>query len=127
MQPLMNRFKEFRRTSVPRSSSSTPLSNTKKPPKQRSPGIIQQAASRRFAISLGEDSVSLERHENCLMDELRKRKPNEVVVSDLVKRTFSLRRKTILDTPMSMDLIFIKYPFFKDINHVSTCIVILFL
>ena len=39
-------------------------------------------------------------------------------MSDLTKRTFPLRRQTILECPMNLDAIFEKFPFLRKSDEV---------
>ena len=100
----MNRFKEFRLplTACGSSSSDTPVTTSKKSAKRKSPGITQ-TPRRPPLFSPGEDAVSLERHHNLLKADFKRKKLNDTVVSNLMKRTFPLRRQTILEKLMNLD------------------------
>ena len=117
----MNRFKEFRRPSTVcgSTSSANPVTTSKMSPKRKSPGITQ-TPRRPPLFTPGEDAVSLERHDNLLKAEFRKKKRNDTVVSDLMKRTFPLRRQTILEKPMNFDSMFERFPFLQDTDQVYT-------
>ena len=109
---LTNRFKEFRRQPVKRTK---PNITGKKSPKKKSPGITQCPAEPRL---LPEDSVSCGRHNRVLLVEFNKTRRNKEVVSDLMDKTFALRRKKILDNCLDLDSLFKEYPFLQDGNQV---------
>jgi hypothetical protein len=114
----MNRFKEFRRPSpLVTDSPSPPTLSSKKPIKRKSPGITQ-IPRRPPLFSPGEDAVSLERHNNLLKAEFKKKKRNSTLMCDLINKTFPLRRQTILDEPLSLDSMFERFPFLQDIEQV---------
>jgi hypothetical protein len=118
VQSLMNRFKEFRRPSpLVTDSPSPPTLSSKKPIKRKSPGITQ-IPRRPPLFSPGEDAVSLERHNNLLKAEFKKKKRNSTLMCDLINKTFPLRRQTILDEPLSLDSMFERFPFLQDIEQV---------
>ena len=112
----MNRFKEFRRTPVPRDISSS-SGKKRQSPKKKRPGITQ--TPRRPLFPTGEDVVSLERHTRILKTEFKKKNRNDQVVSELMDRTFPLRRQTILEQPMNLDSIFEKFPFLQESGQVT--------
>ena len=118
IQLLMNHFKEFRHPSTicGSSSSATPVTTSKTSPKRKSPGITQ-TPRRPPLFSPGEDAVSLERHHNLLKAEFKRKKRNDTVVSDLMKRSFPLRRQTILEKPMNLDSMFERL---QDMDQVYT-------
>ena len=62
--------------------------------------------------------MSLERHENLLKAELKRKKRSDTVVADLMKRTLPSRRQAILGKPMNLEAIFEKFPFLQDVNQV---------
>lgn len=117
---LINRFKEFRRPPKKRDIS---ISKIKKSPKKKNPGITQTPRPPLFPV--GEDTISLERHNRVLQAEFSKRATsrNNQVVSDLMDRTFPMRRKTILEQPLSLESIFEKFPFLQECEqvHIYTC------
>ena len=117
---LTNRFKEFRRQPVKRTK---PNITGKKSPKKKSPGITQCPAEPRLLP--GEDSVSCGRHNRVLLVEFNKTRRNKEVVSDLMDKTFALRRKEILDKSPDLDSLFKEYPFLQDgdqVLHYMICI-----
>lgn len=113
---LTNRFKEFRRQPVKRTK---PNITGKKSPKKKSPGITQCPAEPRLLP--GEDSVSCSRHNRVLLVEFNKTRRNKEVVSDLMDKTFALRRKEILDKCPDLDSLFKEYPFLQDGDQVLYC------
>ena len=84
----------------------------KKSPKKKSPGITQCPAEPRLLP--GEDSVSCNRHNRVLLVEFNKTRRNEEVMSDLMDKTFALRRKKILETSPDLNSLFKDYPFLQD-------------
>ena len=52
----------------------------------------------------GEDEASYERHVKLLSLEYKKAKPNKHSVTELMKRTFSFRRRRILAGDLSMEI-----------------------
>ena len=116
---LRNHFKEFRRTPVERGKLKT---NTKKSPKKKSPGITQSLAQPLPAP--GEDSVSFERHCRLLQVEFTKARRNQHVVTDLMDRTFAMRRREILEEPHDLDGLFEQFPFHQQSDQVWMCICI---
>ena len=64
--------------------------------------------------------VSLERHTRILATEFKKTNRNDQVVSDVMDRTFPLRRQTILEQPMNIESIFEKFPFLQESGQVTS-------
>lgn len=114
MQSLSDRFKEFRR---PPKAKRAKISAPKKSPKKKLPGITQTLAVP--IVSPGEDSVSFKRHNNILKSEYKKTRRNYEVVSDLMERTFTMRRKSILENSYSLSAIFDLSPFLQEPPQVT--------
>ena len=111
----MNCFKEFRREKKPHLDQT---SVQKKPPPQKLPGIISPITT--IEMSPGEHEFSFAQHNKLLRSEYKKHHFNEVLVKDLIDRSFSMRRCDITKTGYSgvADL-FVAYPFLQDCKQVS--------
>ena len=84
------------------------------------PGITSSPAAP--TVPPGEDSVSFERHNKILRAEFKKSKPNGNVISDLMGRSFALRRKDVLANSFDLETLFGKFPFLQDSDKVChTC------
>lgn len=89
---------------------------TKKSPQKKKPGITQSPSQP--SIICGEDNAAFKRNISRLKIEYNKTRPNERIVSDLMTRTFSMRRKAIMESPTSVSVIFEQFPFLQDSNQV---------
>ena len=69
-------------------------------------------------FSIGEDSVSFQRHVKALQAEFKKPRPNQQIVNELVELSFVMRRSDILDNLYDLPTIFEKYPFLRLENEV---------
>ena len=119
VQALTNRFKEFRRNkkpSAPKPSKSKVIPSTSK---QQSPGRMIAIPD----VPDGEDETSFIRHNKLIKSEMAKgNKKNSVVLGDLIKQSFAMRRRDILENSYHVQIILGKYPFLKEPNQV--CFVI---
>ena len=66
----------------------------------------------------GEDEASYERHVKLLSLEYKKAKPNKHSVTELMKRTFSFRRRRILAGDLSMEMLLKRYPPLKEYSQI---------
>lgn len=113
MQTLINCFKEFRRYKIVRTETSTKVSSDVKP---KYPGSTLPA----MVIPDGEDATSFARHNKIIKMEYAKReKKNNMVIRDLVKQSFAMRRQDITKNPSHAQVILEKYPFLKDPDQVT--------
>lgn len=72
-----------------------------------------------LVIPDGEDEASFARHNKLIKTELTKRgKGNTLVINELVKQSFAMRRKDITENAMHTNMILDKYPFLKEPNQV---------
>ena len=115
MQGLVNRFKEFRRTPKPALANvKTPIKCVKKPT-ACSPGLTISEP----VVPPGEDNVSFERHNKEIKSHFhRNGRRNLVVLKELIKTSFAMRRKDILENNYHVKTILQKYPFFKEPSQV---------
>ena len=65
-------------------------------------------------VSLGEDEMSLKRHNKVLIKEKSKSQLNSQVVSDLMEKTISMRRDDIFTNSCNIT----KYPFLSEENQI---------
>lgn len=106
----MNRFKEFRRSPkvvkppVESKSKHSPRSEAKA--KQPGCDLIMKSPT----VPPGEDDTSFKRHNKLLIMESKKSHPNMAVVSNLMDRSFALRRSDILTKSCDITTLFTKYP-----------------
>jgi len=68
----------------------------------------------------GEDAVSYERHTKALQVEHKKTKQNKHIVSELMDRSFALRRKEIMESNLHLDVIFDRFPFLQDTEELMS-------
>lgn len=68
---------------------------------------------------IGEDEASLQRHKKKLKDEMKRVSPNKQIVRELMKRTYELRRKEIMECTGTIHDILLSYPALKDSGEVS--------
>ena len=72
------------------------------------------------SIPPGEDETSFKRHNNAIRLEMAKKgKQNMTVLNELVKQSFPMRRKDILDNSFHVNVILQKYRFLKNPDLVS--------
>lgn len=118
MQTLQVRLKELRRDKTPRGSKKT--ADTPKPwvAGKKSPGINRPLSSPR--IPAGEDGTSHERHNKALKNEWMKRRPNQVIVNELMEQSFAMRWVDLHSHEYDLDTIFGTYPFLQNSNQVCT-------
>ena len=69
--------------------------------------------------SIGEDEASHDRHTKILSLEWKKSKPNKHAVSELMRRTFTVRRERIMSSPVPMDSLLSTYPPLRQYKEVS--------
>ena len=120
MRSLINRFKEFHRDKKPRNPlvkktptiSATPSKNGKSPGIMKSPGD---------PLPPHGDAVSYEQHTKAFQVEHKKTKQNKHIVTELMDRSFALRRK-IMESNLYLDVIFDRFPFLQDTEEVNTSI-----
>lgn len=106
---LRERFKRFRRTKK-RATSTTPTQSVTAKKKKK----LGSATT----IPPGEDESSYWRHVKALKAEYAKTRPNKVVVQQLMKLSFPIRRNRILETPMDVSTIMDECPFLSDYSEV---------
>lgn len=70
-------------------------------------------------VTIGEDEASQSRHLKVLKVELKKVNPNKRIVKELMKRTFTFRRKEIVEGMGSVQDILSAYPALKFPEEVS--------
>lgn len=69
----------------------------------------------------GEDETSFTRHNKLIKSEMAKGgKKNSVVLSSLIKQSFAMRRRDILENTYHVHVILSKYPFLKEPSQVYT-------
>ena len=88
----------------------------KKSPKKKNPGITQSPLEP--TPTPGEDTVSFERHNRMLKVEFSKTRRNYDTVSNLMDRTFALRRKAIMNGSYDLSSIFKRFPFLQEHEQV---------
>lgn len=117
VQSLINRFKEFRRP--PRDRSKVGVIPSKPPSHviQRKPPI--ESLMEMPAIPAGEDHTSFKRHNQILVAESKKAKPNMQVVGSLMERTYAFRRGDIISSPSDVVNNLAQYPFLQNVEQVS--------
>lgn len=93
----------------------TPTQRVRKSPKKRLPGITQPPQP---PVVLGEDQVSFGRHNKILKTEFKKSRRNEQVVSDLMDRTFPMRRKAVVEKCKDLSDLYKQFPFLQEANQV---------
>ncbi len=110
---LKNRFKERRRVKKPRTSS--PMVPMRKQTKKPSVKIHELPD-----VPDGEDATSFERHNRMLTIEFSKPTPNNCNVEQIMKITYPMRRRDIIEFGHMKDYnALVKYPFLQDSFHVS--------
>ncbi|XP_030292943.1 sterile alpha motif domain-containing protein 3 isoform X2 [Sparus aurata] len=72
----------------------------------------RKPANQTFELCVGEDSTSVEAHVNVLQSECRKTHPNILTVKDRMARTFSWRRREIMEGVPVEDVLN-KYPYLR--------------
>ena len=117
MQTLRDRFKEFRRVKKPRKATASTPQQPLLVPSKKSPGITRPIESP--LVPAGEDKVSFERHNNVLKSEWKKRRPNLVVVDELMEQSFAMRWDDLHSNVLDLETIFNKYPFLQSSIQVS--------
>ena len=70
------------------------------------------------STSIGEDEASFESHNKAIRSEIKKPRGNQVIINDLVKRTYSMRRQDILKNGRDITDTLEKYSFFRNIDMV---------
>lgn len=68
------------------------------------------------------DDVSYQRHIKALQQEYKKGKPNPNVVAELMVATYNKRHKEILDQPVPVSSILLKFPFLQSYEEVHVLI-----
>jgi hypothetical protein len=68
----------------------------------------------------GEDAVSFERHTKALQAEFKKTNRNNALVSDLMERSFALRRADILENNYSLAALLSRFPFLQEADQLMT-------
>ena len=84
----------------------------------KAPGIINSV--KEPVPPPGEDTVSYERHTKALQAEFRKTNRNNALVSDLMGRSFALRRAEILEKNYSLSALLSRFPFLQEADQVIT-------
>ena len=113
VQSLIDRFKEFRRNKkvVVELKASTAKSTVTT--KSKSPGPSP-------VIPAGEDETSFIRHNSMIRSEVsKKEKKNKSVINELVKVSYGMRRRDILENASHVNVILDKYPFLREPDYVS--------
>lgn len=67
----------------------------------------------------GEDEASLQRHKKKLKEEMKKVSPSKTALRELMKRTFPLRRREILEGKGAVSEIILLYPALKFPDEVQ--------
>lgn len=67
-----------------------------------------------------EDMVAHERNVALLQQQTKKVTPNEHIITELMKKTFCVRRKIILEIPCRVSELLKTYPCLKSENQVSS-------
>ena len=114
VQSLVNRFKEFNRVKKERKPAVhkvDPSTGTHPPPLKR--------CLTNPVVPEGEDETSFERHNKQIKAELKKsRGPSQVVLKNLVDRSYAMRRNDVLANSYGISDIFKKYPFLSEPDQV---------
>lgn len=99
------------------SRSSDAMVNVKKTPKNpqgpRPPVIYIEDDS------YDEDEAGFERHLKFLQREYKKLRPDDVIVKEMMKKTFKIRRQHIQEVPTRVTDILETYPALQNYDHVS--------
>lgn len=85
---------------------------------QKSPHVakvVMPTAPTAPGLPIGEDEASQQRHLKMLSSEMKKVHPKKQITRELMKRTFSTRRKQILDGMGSVKDILAVYPALKHL------------
>lgn len=114
VQSLINRFKEFRRP--PRDRSKVEVKQPSHVIKRKPP---IETLMEMPAIPAGEDQTSFKRHNQILVAESKKAKPNMQVVGSLMERTYAFRRGDIISSPSDVMHHLAQYPFLQNVEQVS--------
>ena len=67
----------------------------------------------------GKDSISYEGHLKHLQGEFSKTKRNPQIVTELMVKTYPLRRVEVLEPSPSLSELFERFPFLQEVDHVS--------
>jgi hypothetical protein len=70
----------------------------------------------------GEDEASFARHNRSLKAEYKKTKPNQAVVSELMKLSYEMRRNDITKEGKPLGELLAQYPFLGTSEEVCMCI-----
>ena len=79
-----------------------------------------------IADGVGEDEASHDRHVKILSLEWKKHKPNKHAISELMRRTFVVRRQRILSSPVAVDSLLGSYPPLRQYGEVRGICIPLF-
>jgi hypothetical protein len=113
VQSLINRFKEFRRIKTVRNPTTSKPSHSHTSNMKPSTSLLKP-----LEAPAGEDDISFQRHNNQIRAELSKKgKINRSIVDNLVKQTFSMRRKDITENPCHSFEVLKKYSFLKEVDQ----------
>ena len=85
-------------------------------PTRKAPGIINSV--KRPVPLPGEDEVSYERHTKALQAEFKKTNHNNALISDLMQRSFALRRMEILEKNYGLTALLSRFPFLQEADEV---------
>ena len=94
-------------------------SKKKSPANNILPKIIKPSIPFAPLIPEGEDEASLERHLKKLKEEMKRPTPSKNIVRELMRRTFPLRRRIIMDGTEILSSILQTYPALKFPDEVS--------
>ena len=82
----------------------------------KAPGIINSV--KQPVPPPGEDRVSYERHTKALQAEFKKTNRNNALVSDLMERSFAMRRMEILENNYSLTALLSRFPLLQEADEV---------
>ena len=111
---MIDRFKQFRRKKKERlpSKSNESSENSSKLKRVPASNIAPPKCS-------GEDEASFQSHNKVIRAEMKKpRGGNTAIINDLIKRSYSMRRRDILSTPRDISTLLQLYPFLKNLDQV---------
>lgn len=124
MQTFIYRFKEFRRRHRDKGESTSATPPPQRVQAKRKPPI--EALMESPPVPPGEDDTSCKRHNQVLLAESKKAKPNMQVVNSLMERTYAFRRRDVMSSEADVTQLLAKYPFMQNADQVLIyCIVYL--
>ena len=118
MQSFIDRFKKFRRPPREHHKVGTKVSSPASLQLQRKPAI--ESLMEAPPILPGEDHTSFKWHNQVLLSESKKAKPNMQVVNSLMERSYAFRRRDIISSSDSVKRHLDEYPFLGTADQVNS-------